>query len=153
MAYGLLRALPGVHDFLVTVTCGSSPASLAPAKGRQNHTTSPYATVATRLRAATSIASCLAFRDDGRTPLLPRQDARIISMIFDSDKAKYLWSEGLTGIRKIRLSGKSVGLRRWDFEGFRRSVAPHQASFARYDFLVVVLLLGLEQIVRRKQEA
>jgi len=36
----LLRALPGVHDFLVTVVCETS-ANLAPAKGCQDHTTSP----------------------------------------------------------------------------------------------------------------
>ena len=35
---GLLRALPGVHDFLVTVARGSSSARLAPAQGCQDHT-------------------------------------------------------------------------------------------------------------------
>jgi hypothetical protein len=52
--YGFLRALPGVHDVLVTVACRSQrvrPAradialltDLTPAKGRQDHTTSPSA--------------------------------------------------------------------------------------------------------------
>jgi hypothetical protein len=37
------RALPGVRDLIVTVACGSSPANLAPAQGRQDHTISPSA--------------------------------------------------------------------------------------------------------------
>ena len=42
---GFLRALPGVRDVLVTVigAMQSIVANLAPAKGRQNHTTSPSA--------------------------------------------------------------------------------------------------------------
>src|SRR6516225_11549196 len=43
--YGFLRDLPGVHDLLVTVI-GAMPsivANLTPAKGRQDHTTSPSA--------------------------------------------------------------------------------------------------------------
>jgi len=48
---GLLRALPGVHDFLVTVigAMQSIVANLAPAKGCQNHTTSPSAKSIDRL--------------------------------------------------------------------------------------------------------
>jgi hypothetical protein len=38
-----LRALPGVRDLIVTVANGSSPARLAPAQGRQDHTISPSA--------------------------------------------------------------------------------------------------------------
>ena len=43
--YGFLRALPGVHDLLVTVigAMQSIVANLTPAKGRQDHTTSPSA--------------------------------------------------------------------------------------------------------------
>jgi hypothetical protein len=43
--YGFLRDLPGVRDVLVTVigAMQSIVANLAPAKGRQNHTTSPSA--------------------------------------------------------------------------------------------------------------
>jgi hypothetical protein len=43
--YGFLRDLPGVHDVLVTVigAMQSIVANLTPAKGRQNHTTSPSA--------------------------------------------------------------------------------------------------------------
>jgi hypothetical protein len=55
-----LRALPGVHDLVVTVACRSSPADLAPAQGRQDHTPSPSATCAPRRSAlAASIASRL----------------------------------------------------------------------------------------------
>ena len=47
---GFLRALPGVRDVLVTVIgeMQSIVANLAPAKGRQNHTTSPSACRAAR---------------------------------------------------------------------------------------------------------
>src|SRR5215468_7668379 len=38
-----VRALPGVHDLLVTVAFRSSPEGLAPAQGRQDHTISPSA--------------------------------------------------------------------------------------------------------------
>ena len=50
MGYGLFRALPGVRDFLVTVigAMQSIVANLAPAKGRQDHTTSPSARNITR---------------------------------------------------------------------------------------------------------
>ena len=50
-----LRALLGVHDFLVTVACRSSSTDLTPAKGRQDHTTSPSAKCIARL--ATPLAS------------------------------------------------------------------------------------------------
>jgi hypothetical protein len=42
---GFLRALPGVHDLSVTVIGATQSilANLTPAKGRQDHTTSPSA--------------------------------------------------------------------------------------------------------------
>jgi hypothetical protein len=43
MVYSFLRALPGDRAFLASVACGSSPADLTPASGRQDHTTSPSA--------------------------------------------------------------------------------------------------------------
>ena len=72
--YGLLRALPGVHDVLVTVigAMQSIVANLTPAKGRQDHTTSPSAQAALVSRAVTSIASRLTCRDDRDTPLVAR---------------------------------------------------------------------------------
>jgi hypothetical protein len=49
---GLLRALPGVRDVLVTVISAmqSIVANLTPAKGRQDHTTSPSALMPLVLR-------------------------------------------------------------------------------------------------------
>jgi hypothetical protein len=44
----VVRALPGVRDLIVTVAFGSSPASLAPAQGCQDHTPSPSARDTTR---------------------------------------------------------------------------------------------------------
>src|SRR5579871_597945 len=56
----LLRALPGVHDLLVTVVRGSSSASLTPAQGCQDHAPLLYVTRIARLATpATSIASRL----------------------------------------------------------------------------------------------
>ena len=51
MGYGLFRALPGVHDVLVTVigAMQSIVANLAPAKGRQDHTAWPSARKVIRL--------------------------------------------------------------------------------------------------------
>jgi hypothetical protein len=62
---GVLRALPGDRAFLPPSFCRSSPITarsgstrhpqtLAPASGRQNHTTSPSATTSLVLRAATA---------------------------------------------------------------------------------------------------
>ena len=72
--YGFLRALPGVHDVLVTVigAMQSIVANLTPAKGRQDHTTSPSAQAALVARTHTSTASRLTCRDDRDTPLVAR---------------------------------------------------------------------------------
>jgi len=43
VVYGLLHALPGDRALLPPSLRGSSPQSLAPASGRQDHTTSPSA--------------------------------------------------------------------------------------------------------------
>jgi hypothetical protein len=55
---GFLRALPGVHDVLVTVigAMQSIVANLTPAKGRQDHTTSPSASTPFVSRSEASIA-------------------------------------------------------------------------------------------------
>jgi len=44
--YGLLRALPGEPSTFATVTPRINPRRLTPASGRQDHTTSPYASAA-----------------------------------------------------------------------------------------------------------
>ena len=78
-----LRALPGVHDLVVTVVCGSPPAHLTPAQGCQDHTTLPSERDVARLTTSpSSIASRRTFRDDAHTPLLPRRDARIWPLIW-----------------------------------------------------------------------
>ena len=41
--YGLYRALPGRAGLVVTVAGGIASTNLTPASGRQDHTTSPYA--------------------------------------------------------------------------------------------------------------
>src|SRR6266478_4112639 len=72
--YGLLRALPGDQACL-TPSPALLLADLTPASGRQNHTTSPYASASfVRLAirapdAAASTASLPNVRDDRETPL------------------------------------------------------------------------------------
>jgi hypothetical protein len=66
---GFLRALPGDRA-LLPPSLASFPASLTPASGRQDHTTSPSASCAARLAApSASTASRPAFRDDREPPL------------------------------------------------------------------------------------
>jgi hypothetical protein len=50
MGYDLFRALPGDRAFLPPSLTRKIPANLTPASGRQDHTTSPSATRAARLR-------------------------------------------------------------------------------------------------------
>jgi hypothetical protein len=57
MVYGLYRALPGDRAFLVTVISGVASANLTPASRRQDHTTSPSASVPFVSGTSASIAS------------------------------------------------------------------------------------------------
>src|SRR5665647_193070 len=68
--YGLLRALLGDRAFLPPSLTNDS-ASLTPASGRRDHTTSPYASAPLVKSASASTASRRAFRDDREPPLLP----------------------------------------------------------------------------------
>jgi hypothetical protein len=77
---GLLRALPGVHDLLVTVALRNVSQGLTPAQGRQDHTPLPYAKQrssarTSRLRCLATIALRPTCRDDRDTSLVPRRDA------------------------------------------------------------------------------
>ena len=80
--HSLFRALPGVRDLIVTVMSESSPAHLAPAQGRQDHTTSPYALPSLvwrrqnvhRIPHPTFVTT--------RTPLIPDRNERTIVLIF-----------------------------------------------------------------------
>src|SRR5262249_32800529 len=71
MVLRLIRDLPGDRAFLPPSLRGSLRASLAPASGRQDHTTSPSAAACARLApASTSIAARnSAYRDDAYAPL------------------------------------------------------------------------------------
>jgi len=55
--YGLYRALPGRAGLVVTVAGGIASANLTPASGRQDHTTSPYASAPFVKGASASTAS------------------------------------------------------------------------------------------------
>ena len=71
MVLTLLRALPGVRDLIVTVACKSSFANLAPAQGRQDHTTWPSASCrARRTRCRRPSRPAPNTRDDREAPLL-----------------------------------------------------------------------------------
>src|SRR5690348_2471788 len=74
VVYGLLRALLGEPDFVVTVASAMTciVANLAPATGRQDHTTSPSASASSVFDASASTASRLTFRDVRDTPLFNR---------------------------------------------------------------------------------
>jgi len=108
MVYDFLRALPGVHDLLVTVARETHPANLTPAQGCQDHTPSPSAGHITRRSMwPASIASRLTFVTT-RTPLSSRRDNLTIIITFRKTEAKYLFRRGWTGLCKIHLSGKSL---------------------------------------------
>ena len=75
MVLTLLRALPGVHDFLVTVASRVILRDLAPAQGRQDHTTSPSASAALVARAAQRPSHPAPnTRDDREAPLSRARD-------------------------------------------------------------------------------
>jgi hypothetical protein len=119
MVYGLWRALPGVRDLIVTVACRSSPASLAPAQGCQDHTSLPSAAPITRQSMwQASIATRLAFVTT-RPPLCSSRDCVTIIINYGKTKAKYFLQRGWTGIRKVHLSGKSLCPSYWIVARFR----------------------------------
>ena len=55
--YGLYRALPGRAGLVVTVASGMASTGLTPASGRQDHTTSPYASAPSVKGTSASTAS------------------------------------------------------------------------------------------------
>ena len=101
-----LRALPGVHDLLVTVAREVVDFTrLAPAQGCQDHTTLPSERNAARLTTSlSSIASRRTFRDDAHTPLLPRRDARIKPLIWGRRQHDFRKSEDVP-LRQIGTTG------------------------------------------------
>ena len=66
--YGLYRALPGRAGLVVTVAGGIASADLTPASGRQDHTTSPYASGAHVYRAIRVHRISPHVRDDRERP-------------------------------------------------------------------------------------
>jgi hypothetical protein len=70
-----------VTGFLATIVSRALPQNLAPASGRQNHTTSPSASRAVRQSASASTASHRAFRDDREPPLLSGETGELIALI------------------------------------------------------------------------
>jgi hypothetical protein len=113
MVYGLWRALPGVHDLVVTVARAIAK-SIRPRTWHQ-----PRGARTTQLHhphqaPLVSQHPCVhriphsTCRDDRDTPLASGRDARTIRLIRSSEKQKYFCVRGLTGIRAARLSGRSL---------------------------------------------
>jgi hypothetical protein len=110
--YGLLRALPGDRAFLppssLRSVCFSK--NLTPASGRQNHTTSPYATVpfvCTLARAQHLRVHRIPpyVRDDHDTPLLMRRDGQACSDdLPDGERGMFL-PRGLDHPNHVEIAG------------------------------------------------
>jgi hypothetical protein len=122
-----------------TVACGyglskpgradSASANLTPASGRQDHTTSPYATtslvrvllIAHRPKpalrshraqnAAASTASRPAFRDDHDTPLFRGGMGKVLDLIWGEWEQEYFCKQGWTPESTNCLTGKSPSRR------------------------------------------
>ena len=109
MVLRLIRALPGDRALLPPSSVDHST-TLAPASGRQDHTTSPSAPAPLVLRRQNVHRIPPRVRDDRDTPLLSRRDGANIRLIWVSEKAKYFFRGGWTGESKNRPSGKSVAL-------------------------------------------
>ncbi|SRR5579871_654937 len=115
MVLTLLRALPGVHDLLVTVARRSLPASLTPAQGRQDHTASPSARapiirakICTRCFRVHRVPRSTFGDDWPNAPLQSRRDTPNIPLICTSVKAKYFSANDLTFLKISRLRNVAV---------------------------------------------
>ena len=95
--YGLLRALPG-DRLVVTVIPGKRwlPANLTPAPGRQDHTTSPYASVTFVLRDISVHRVPPHVRDDRDTPLWRGGIRDSVPVICPTAQAKFFCRAKLT---------------------------------------------------------
>jgi hypothetical protein len=82
MVYGLLRALPGVHDLVSHRRLANVLQDLTPAQGCQDHAASPSASVPLVLRPEPSIASRATFRDDREPSLLSARDGGKMPLIW-----------------------------------------------------------------------
>ena len=116
--YGLLRALPGDRALLPPSFADRST-TLAPASGRQDHTTSPSALLSLALHAKSTQRHhrvhripCPTFRDDGDTSLLIGPErGEVVKVICPTAQAEYFSREGWTRIRGNCPSGKSALVR------------------------------------------
>src|ERR1700737_3647723 len=75
------NALSSATGFLATVISRALPQDLTPASGRQDHTTSPSASVPFVNDTSASTASHRAFRDDREPPLLSGETGELIALI------------------------------------------------------------------------
>jgi hypothetical protein len=96
--YGFLRDLPGVRDFLVTVigAMQSIVANLTPAKGRQDHTTSPSArNIARQSMCCVHRIPHPNVRDDAYAPLSGNGMARACRDDLPDEHSEIFFVEGL----------------------------------------------------------
>ena len=124
----LIRDLLGVPCSLATIALRYVPQDLIPASGDQDHTISlvrsRIARLATRSRPPPPAPT---FRDDREAPLSWR-GMWGLSIVFRKTEEKYFCKGGLTQIRKIGASGKSVaGIR----QGSRTQPRPFTARVRR----------------------
>jgi hypothetical protein len=87
--YGLYRALPGRAGLVVTVAGGIASTDLTPASGRQDHTTSPYASVTLVCRNIGVHRIPSRACDDRETPLVPGRDKIDILLIWASRQTEF----------------------------------------------------------------
>src|SRR5229473_1694490 len=96
---GFLRARPGDRALLPPSLHGKIPRNLTPASGRQDHTTSPSASVsfvcANALDAAASTASRSNVRDDRETPLCVGRDGGSSRVDLGRRRSGIFFAEGL----------------------------------------------------------
>src|SRR6266702_4269864 len=106
-AYSVLSLVTG---FLATIALRDLPQNLTPASGRQNHTTSPSASVPFVKSTSESTASHRNVRDDREPPLLSGETRRVKPVICPTTEAEYFsredWTTQITliGIGNLRFS-------------------------------------------------
>jgi len=97
-----------VIGLVVTVIGGIASTNLTPASRRQNHTTSPSASVPFVSGTSASIASRPAFVTIASRPSWWNETAALIILIWVFRERKYFCKWGWTGNRSRSLSGKSA---------------------------------------------
>ena len=109
MVYGLYRALPGDRAFLPPSPRGSClPQNLTPASRRQDHTTSPSASVPFVIGTSSVHRIPPRVRDDREPPLRWDETAEISEVIWGQVEADYFSGEDWTGQISLIRNDKSV---------------------------------------------